>query len=367
MISFTAFDREPEELRTAMRDAFEEVVASGRWVLGPAVTTFEEQWAQRCGVPHAVGTANGMDALEVALRALGIGAGDEVITTAMTALATVLAISRAGATPVLADIDPATALLDVASAVRCVTHRTRAIIPVHLYGNGAAAPEWAAFAKQYGLHLIEDCAQAHLASVGGRLVGAFGVVGAFSFYPTKNLGAIGDAGALVTSDAALAERARMLRNYGQKDRYHHEVAGMNSRLDELQASLLTVRLRWLEEQTERRRDIASAYADGITNPRVTLLTPPAERAAHVHHQFVVRCVERDKFHHYLEEHDIQALIHYPVPAHRQGPYVSVARDPNGLVQSEQHGRTCLSLPCHQGLFSDEVERVVEVVNGFGAR
>ena len=367
MIPFTAFEREPEELRAAMRNAFEEVVASGRWILGSAVTTFEAQWAQRCGVPHAVGTANGLDALEIALRALGIGTGDEVITTPMTALATVLAISRAGATPVLADIDPTTALLDVASAERCVTPRTRAIIPVHLYGNGSAAPEWTAFADQRGLHLIEDCAQSHLATVGGRPVGSFGTVGAFSFYPTKNLGAIGDAGALVADDAEVAERARMLRNYGQKDRYHHEVAGLNSRLDELQAALLSVRLRWLEEQTERRREVAADYADGITNPQVTLLGSPAERAAHVHHLFVIRCVDRDGLRDHLEARGIQTLIHYPIPAHLQTPYLSVTRDPAGLGHSEQHAKTCLSLPCHAGLTDHEVETVIEAVNGFGVQ
>jgi dTDP-4-amino-4,6-dideoxygalactose transaminase len=367
MIPFTAFAREPAELRAAMRDAFDAVVASGYWVLGPAVSAFEEQWAERCGVPYAVGTANGLDALEIALRALGIGTGDEVITTPMTALATVLAISRAGAIPVLADIDPASALLDVASAERCVTPRTRAITPVHLYGNGSAAPEWAAFADRHGLSLIEDCAQAHLATVGGQPVGSFGASGVFSFYPTKNLGAIGDAGALVTDDAALAERARMLRNYGQKDRYHHEVAGMNSRLDELQAALLIVRLRWLQEQTERRRDVAAAYADGITNSRVTLLTPPAEPAAHVHHLFVVRCTERDILRDHLEARGVQTLIHYPIPAHLQTPYRSIARDPVGLANSEQHAQTCLSLPCHSGLTDEEVATVIDVVNGFGKR
>ncbi len=367
MIPFNAFEREPEELRAAMRGAFDEVVESGYWILGPAVSGFEEQWAERCGVPHAVGTANGLDALEIALRALGIGTGDEVITTPMTALATVLAISRAGATPVLADIDPSTALLDVASAERCVTPRTRAIIPVHLYGNGSAAPEWTAFADRRALNLIEDCAQAHLATVGGRPIGSFGAVGAFSFYPTKNLGAIGDAGALVTGDTNLADRARMLRNYGQKDRYRHEMAGMNSRLDELQAALLSVRLRWLEEQTERRRDVAADYSAGIANPQVTLLSSPAERAAHVHHLFVVRCADRDGLRGHLEARGVQTLIHYPVPAHLQTPYLSVTRDPAGLSHSEHHAETCLSLPCHAGLTDREVETVIEAVNGFGVQ
>ena len=367
MIPFSAFQREPEALRDAMRDAFDRVVESGYWILGPEVTVFESAWAQRCGTTHAVGTANGLDALEIALRVLGIGAGDEVITTPMTALATVLAITRADATPVLADIDPRTALLDARSAERCLTTRTKAIIPVHLYGNGSAAPAWESFAAEHGLLLIEDCAQAHLATVSGRPIGSFGAAAGFSFYPTKNLGAIGDAGALVTSDSDVAARARMLRNYGQRDRYHHEMAGMNSRLDELQAALLSVRLLWLEEQTERRRDVAATYVQGITNPRVTLLEPPSEHAAHVHHLFVVRCEERDELRRYVEGNGVQTLIHYPVPAHLQTPYLSVTRDPRGLLHSEQHAETCLSLPCHAGLTDGEVETVIDVVNGFGER
>lgn len=367
MIPFTGIDREPAELRAEMRLAFEEVVKSGRWILGPAVSTFEEEWAQLCGVRHAVGTANGLDALELALRGLGVGAGDEVITTPMTALATVIAISRAGATPVLADIDAATALMDVASAERCVTSRTRAVVPVHLYGNGSAAPEWAAFAERHGLSLIEDCAQAHLSTVSGRRVGSFGTAGAFSYYPTKNLGAIGDAGALVTDDSELAERVRVLRNYGQRDRYHHEVLGSNSRLDELQAAILSVRVRWLMGQTERRRLVATRYLEGICNPRVMHLSPPVEPAAHVHHLFVVRCEERTALLQHLEGAGIQALIHYPVPAHRQTPFVSVVRDAAGLAHSERHAATCLSLPCHPGLTDVEIEKVIEAVNDFSGR
>jgi dTDP-4-amino-4,6-dideoxygalactose transaminase len=347
-----------------MRTAFERVVASGYWVLGPEVEAFEAAWAARCGVTHAVGTANGLDSLEIALRALGIGLGVEVITTPMTALATVLAITRAGAVPVLADIDPRTALLDVESAERCITSRTRAIIPVHLYGNGSGAPAWVEFAARNELTLIEDCAQAHLATVDGKPIGSFGQAGAFSFYPTKNLGAIGDAGALVTADPDLAERARMLRNYGQRDRYHHEVAGMNSRLDELQAALLLARMGRLDEQTDRRRAIANRYRSGIDSISVTLLDAPSEPSAHVHHLFVVLCAERDALQQHLHERDISSIVHYPVPAHRQAPYVSIQRDPKGLRQSEQFASDCLSIPCHGGLSDDEVSQVINAVNSF---
>lgn len=365
MIPFTAFQREPDELRAAMREAFDRVVESGYWILGPEVTAFEAAWAERCGTLHAVGTANGLDALELALRALDVGPGDEVITTPMTALATILAITRAGATPVLADIDPGTALLDIVSAERCLTKRTRAIIPVHLYGNGSAAPAWTAFAAEHDLLLIEDCAQAHLATISGRPVGSFGIAAGFSFYPTKNLGALGDAGALVTSDPDVASRARVLRNYGQRDRYHHEVAGMNSRLDELQGALLSVRLRWLDVQTERRRQVAKHIASGITNPRLRLLDSPSERAAHVHHLFVLRCEARDALQRHLEAQEIPSLAHYPVPAHRQAPYLEVERDPKGLVHSERHAETCLSVPCHSGLEDSEIDRIIAALNAFG--
>lgn len=363
-IPFSPFRRESPALHNEMSSAFSRVLASGHWILGPEVAAFEAAWASACGTEHAVGTANGLDALEIVLRALGIGDGDEVITTPMTALATVLAIHRAGATPVLADVVRGTALLDVKSATRCLSDRTRALLPVHLYGNGSSAPLWAAFAHEHGLLLIEDCAQAHLAMVEGRPIGSFGVAGAFSFYPTKNLGAIGDAGALVTSDAALADRAMMLRNYGQRDRYVHEVAGMNSRLDELQAALLLVRLRALETQTTRRRAIATRLVSEISNPAIEHLERPNEPGVHVHHLFVVRCDDRAGLEHHLAAHGVSTLVHYPLPAHLQAPFREARRDPVGLAVSERHAATCLSLPCHPGLEEVEVDRIIEAANSF---
>lgn len=365
MIPFTSFQREPAELHEQMKAAFSRVLDSGYWVLGPEVAAFEATWAARCGVAHGVGTGNGLDALEIALRVLHVGEGDEVITTPMTALATVLAITRVGATPVLADIDPETALLDLRSVERCLGPRTRALMPVHLYGNGSSAPAWADFVQQHGIALIEDCAQAHLASIDGRPVGSFGAAAAFSFYPTKNLGAIGDAGALVTDDADLAEHARMLRNYGQRDRYHHEVAGLNSRLDELQAALLLARLELLEDQTERRRSIAARYHDEIVNPAVELLRQPASPEQHVHHLFVIRSKDRESLQQHLTARGVMSLIHYPVAAHQQPPYRDIARDPAGLPVSERHAATCLSLPCHPGLTDSEVDQVIDAINSFG--
>ena len=238
MILMNDFKAEPEALRRDMAVAVERVLASGWYILGKEVESFERQWAQACGVAHGVGMGNGLDAIEVALRALDIGPGDEVITTPMTAFATVLAVLRAGATPVLADIDPQTALLAPESVRRVLSARTRAVLLVHLYGQLRGMEEWGRLCGERGIALIEDCAQAHFARWRGRSAGAFGRAGAYSFYPTKNLGALGDAGMLVTNDPALAARAACLRNYGQSERYHHPELGLNSRLDELHAAIL---------------------------------------------------------------------------------------------------------------------------------
>jgi dTDP-4-amino-4,6-dideoxygalactose transaminase len=354
----------PPAQRALLLDAFARVLDSGHHVLGPEVAAFESHWAAACGVRHGVGVGNGMDAIEIALRALHVGPGDEVVTTPMTAFATVLAVLRAGATPVLADIDPATALLDPASVARCITPRTRALILVHLYGQMRQMDTWLALCRDTGVALIEDCAQAHLAHSRGRAAGSMGRAGAYSFYPTKNLGAVGDAGLLVTDDAALAARAARLRNYGQDTRYHHPLAGLNSRLDELQAALLLARLPGLPAATARRRAIAQAYREGIVPGAVQLLAAPEEAAAHVHHLFVVTCERRDALQAHLHEQGVQSLIHYPVPVHRQPPCHGIATDPQGLRACEAHAATCLSLPCAPHLDDGDVARVVAAVNAF---
>ena len=364
MILMNNFKSEPAELRAAMLAATERVLASGWYVLGKECEAFERQWADVCGVRRGVGVANGMDAIEIALRALGVGPGDEVVTTPMTAFATVLAILRAGATPVLADIDPATALLSPASVRRCLTPRTRALMLVHLYGQLRAMPQWLALCSEAGIALVEDCAQAHYATLAGRVAGSFGTVGAYSFYPTKNLGAAGDAGMLVTSDEALALRATQMRNYGQSERYHHPVIGLNSRLDEVHAAMLAARLPWMRGFNERRQAIAAAYRAGLSNPAVHLLAPPEEPAAHAHHLFVVTCARRDALQAHLQERGVQTLIHYPIPVHRQSSCTGLHRDPAGLAASEQHAATCLSLPCHPKLTDDELAQVIDAVNGF---
>lgn len=358
------FKAEPLELRNAMSAAVDRVLSSGWYVLGKELETFEMQWAEICDVGYGVGVGNGMDAIEIALRCLNIGQGDEVITTSMTAFATVLAIIRAGATPVLADIDPTTALLDPISVQRCISSRTKAIILVHLYGQMHDMDAWEGLCRENKIDLIEDCAQAHLAKWCGRGAGSYSKAGAYSFYPTKNLGTVGDGGMLVTNNSQIAEKARCLRNYGQSERYHHPELGLNSRLDELHAAILIERLKWLEKFTLRRKAIAGAYFDGIDNPQLSLLKAPEQSSSHVYHLFVLVCEKRDELQEYLTKRGIQTLIHYPVPVHLQPPCSNVTIDPLGLSNTEKHASSCLSLPCHPQLSDNEVISIINAVNSF---
>jgi dTDP-4-amino-4,6-dideoxygalactose transaminase len=252
--------------------------------------------------------------------------------------------------------------LSLDSVRRCVGPRTRAVLLVHLYGQLRDMAQWTSFAAEMGIHLVEDCAQAHLASWHGRKAGSFGVAGAYSFYPTKNLGAIGDGGALVCNEPDLAARVARLRNYGQSERYVHPELGMNSRLDELQAALLDVRLEWLQAFTARRRVVAQAYDTGIRHQRVKLLAPAQEGAAHVHHLYVLLCDERQALQRHLEARGVQTLIHYPVPIHRQEPCRLLHRDPQGLPNAESHAARCLSIPCHPQLDDDMVGRIIDAIN-----
>ncbi len=364
MILMNDFKAEPEALRLAELAAAERVLRSGWYVLGNEVKAFEAAWANCCGTQFCVGVGNGMDAIEIGLRGLDIGPGDEVITTSMTAFATVLAIIRAGATPVLADIDPNTALLDINSVERCISPKTKAVLLVHLYGQICEMEGWTALCQRNGIALLEDCAQAHLAQWSGKVAGSFGSFGAYSFYPTKNLGALGDGGALVCNDAELAQRAAVLRNYGQSVRYHHPVLGLNSRLDELQAALLLARMEWLESFTERRQQIASAYHAGIANSAVRLLSAPVQARGHVYHLFVVICKERDRLAQHLKSGGVETYAHYPVPIHFQTPSKGLRSDPNGLPVAESHAAKCLSIPCHPQMSDADVSVVIDAINAF---
>jgi dTDP-4-amino-4,6-dideoxygalactose transaminase len=347
------------ELEAAAR----RVLQSGWYILGPELEAFEAEFAAYHGVPHAVGVANGTDAVELALRALGIGAGDEVITVSHTAVATVCAVERAGATPVLVDVDEATFTIDPRAAEAAITPRTRAIVPVHLYGQPADMDAVLDLARRHGLAVVEDCAQAHGARWRGQPVGTLGDLGAFSFYPTKNLGALGDAGAVIARDAQLAARLRRLRNYGQRERYEHVETGMNSRLDELQAALLRVKLARLDEHNAERRRLAQLYSRGLT----TVRTPAARTEAHhVYHLYVVRHRERHRLRAHLAAAGVQTLLHYPAPVHAQPAYAHLRERAGALAVTDRLASEILSLPLFVGLADDQLQRVVEVVESFSA-
>jgi dTDP-4-amino-4,6-dideoxygalactose transaminase len=363
-ITMNDFAGEPETLLNAQVSACDRVLRSGWWVLGQEVSAFEHEWAEWLRVPYAVGCGNGLDAIEIGLRAMGIGPGDEVITTPMTAFATVLAVIRAGAIPVLADIDRDSGMLAPTSVSRCIGVRTKAILLVHLYGQIGPVQELLSLADEHGIHLIEDCAQAHGASWQGASAGSFGIFAAWSFYPTKNLGAVGDGGALTTALPKLAEDARSLRNYGQSVRYHHPMLGMNSRLDEIQAAILRERLRYLQQWVDRRRTIARKYQFGISHKEVRIMPLPTQEDRHAHHLFVVTSRRRNELQEHLKKTGVDSLIHYPFPVHFQEPCLRLSRDPNGLEHAEEHAATCLSLPCHPGLNDRQVDRVIEAINDF---
>ncbi|HKY19601.1 MAG TPA: DegT/DnrJ/EryC1/StrS family aminotransferase [Vicinamibacterales bacterium] len=340
-----------------VRDAIERVVRSGWFVLGAEVEAFEQEFAEASGALRAVGTGNGTDAIALILRALGIGPGDEVITTPFSAAYTALAVLMAGARPVFADVDPERMTIDAAAAERAVTPRTAALLPVHLYGQPADMPALAGLAARKGLALIEDCCQAHLATCAGQPVGTFGAAGAFSFYPTKNLGALGDGGAVVTQDAALADRIARLRNGGQADRYHHMEAGVNSRLDEMQAAILRARLPWLRTKTAQRRALAAEYRAGLQGAPVKV--PMEMDSGHVYHLFPIRSSRRAALQSGLRAAGIETLIHYPVAISQQSAFAST--DPADCPNAIHAAAEVLSLPLYPGLPVESVCVVVDAL------
>jgi dTDP-4-amino-4,6-dideoxygalactose transaminase len=348
--------------RADVEAAIRRVLDSGWFVLGPEVEAFEAEFAAASGAAHAVGVNTGTDALMLLLRGLGIGPGDEVITAPLTAAYTALAVMMTGARPVFADIDDSRCTIDPARVEALVTARTRALLPVHLYGQAADMEPLLRIASRHGLAVVEDCAQAHLATTGGRPVGSFGAGGAFSFYPTKNLGALGDGGAIVTNDPALAARLKRLRNGGQSDRYHHLEPGVNSRLDEVQAAVLRARLKHLPRWTARRRAIAAFYREHLDEAAVRVA--PEFDGGHVYHLFTVRSPQRDRLQVHLREAGIGTLIHYPVPVPRQ-PALAGER-PGECPVAERVCAEILSLPLHQWLSDGDASRVAATVNAWPA-
>ena len=336
------------------------VLRSGWYLLGPELEAFEREFATYVGVKYCVGLNSGLDALKLGVRALGIGEGDEVIVPSNTYIATVLAVTENGATPVFVEPD-ACYNMDASRVEAAITPRTKALLVVHLYGQAADMGSITAIAKQHGLYLLEDCAQSHGARFAGQMTGTFGQVGCFSFYPTKNLGAFGDSGAIVTDDAELARKVRMLRNYGSAVKYHNEMEGVNSRLDEIQAALLRVKLSHLDELNAERNRLAAQYMDGIKNPAI-ILPPPRKKANHVYHQFVIRTKKRDQLQQYLKEHDIETIIHYPIPPHLAQCYRYLGYHRGDFPVAERYADEALSLPMYNGMTNAEITYVIDALN-----
>lgn len=350
----------PGEDADLVTAAIRRVVERGWYVLGPEVESFERAFAEAAGAAHAVGVGTGTDAIALVLRALGLREGDEVVTTPLSAAYTALAVMMAGGRPVFADIDPERLTIHPGAVEAAITPRTVAILPVHLYGQPADMAALSAIAQRHHLALVEDCCQAHLATCMGRPVGSFGVAAAYSFYPTKNLGALGDGGAITTGDAALAARLRRLRNGGQSDRYHHAEAGINSRLDEIQAAVLAARLPLLPAWTERRRTLARAYRHALMGAPVAV--PPEVDPGHVYHLFTVRSAERERLRSHLAAAGVETLIHYPVPIPRQPALAATAPAPCPVAD-----RVCgetLSLPLYPALHASAIAEVAASVRAF---
>ena len=375
MIKFLDLKKINERFRGEMDAATKRVLDSGWYLLGKECEAFETEFAAYCGVKHAIGCANGLDALKLVVKAMGIGPGDEVIAPANTYIASLIAISANGATPVLVEPDINTCLIDPAKIEEKVTSRTKAIMVVHLYGRACEMEAINASAKRHGLKVIEDCAQAHGAFYGDRRVGALGDAAGFSFYPGKNLGCLGDGGAVTTNDDELAKKVRALRNYGSDVKYHFPYRGTNSRLDEIQAAWLRVKLPHLDADNGRRAEIAARYCSEIKNPKVTLPASPgfpgttsvqqqvgAGLLGNVWHVFPVRVERRDEFQAYLTEKGIQTVIHYPIPPHRQPAYTEW--HDLKLPITEKIHETIISLPISPVMTDDEVAEVIAAVNRF---
>ncbi|MBS4641723.1 MULTISPECIES: DegT/DnrJ/EryC1/StrS family aminotransferase [Aeromonas] len=365
MIKFLDVGSVNNKYADELKSACARVIDSGWYIAGKELTQFESDFAHYNGVQSAIGVGNGCDALSLVLRAwkeLGkLQPGDEVIVQRNTFIATVSAIVESGLVPILVDVDPRTFNLDPRLLVQARSPRTRVVIPVHLYGQLAPMPEIMALAKEYQWLVLEDCAQAHGAEVNGIKAGAWGDAAAFSFYPGKNLGALGDAGCITTNDTVLANMLFMLRNYGSSVKYHHDYIGVNSRLDEIQAAVLSVKLVYLDADTQQRRDIAERYLTQINNPLI-ILPQVNYRFGHVWHLFVIRCSFRDKLQEYLAVHDIQTMIHYPYPVDYHKPYSNLK-----VINSEVNGgahESILSLPLYPTLSHESQEYIIKIINQF---
>lgn len=360
-VPFVTFKPMEKELNRELRNAFERVFESSWYIEGEEDKAFEKAFAEYCGAQYCVGVGNGLDALMLALKALDIREGDEVIVPSNTYIATALAVTYVGATPVFVEPDIRTFNINPELIEVAITGKTKAIMPVHLYGQACDMAPIMKIANKYGLKVVEDCAQAHGAKYKGKKVGTFGDVSGFSFYPGKNLGALGDAGAAVTNNRELADRIRALGNYGSDVKYHHIYKGNNSRLDELQAAFLAAKLPYLEKMNEDRKATARKYLEGITNDKIILPYIP-QYANPVWHIFAVRCECRDDLEKWLDEAGIGTNRHYPIPMHLQGAYKDLGYHQGAFPIAEEISKTELSLPLYYGMTDDEIQYVIDRIN-----
>lgn len=361
MIPFLDVGASYRELKSEIDDAIARVLNSGQYILGAEVEAFEAEWAEYCGARHSIGVASGLDALSLALRAVDVGPGDEVIVPSNTFIATWLAVTTLGARPVPVEPQPDTYNMDPRGVADVITSATRAILPVHLYGQPADLDPILTLARQRGISVIEDAAQAHGASYRGRRIGGHGDVVCWSFFPGKNLGAFGDAGAITTNRADIADRIRLLRNYGSREKYINEIPGVNSRLDPMQAAILRVKLNHLEEWTNRRRATAAAYTEGLAQTDLFLPHEPGW-ANPAWHLYVVRSRNRDALKARLYEANVSTLIHYPIPPHKQAAYSYLGFSPADFPVAAQLADEVLSLPIGPHLLLSDTHRVIEVIN-----
>lgn len=363
LVPFVSFLPMEKELNNEIRNAFDRVFNSSWYIEGKEDEAFEKAFAEYCGAEYCVGCGNGLDALMLSLKALGVGAGDEVIVPSNTYIATALAVTYVGATPVFVEPDINTFLIDSTLIEAKINEKTKAIMPVHLYGQACDMDAIMAIAKKHNLYVVEDCAQAHGATYKGKRVGSFGDAAGFSFYPGKNLGALGDAGAAVTNNKEIADKIRALGNYGSDYKYHHIYKGNNSRLDEMQAAFLSAKLPQLDKMNEERRRIADMYTAGINNPKV--VTPIfKDDCVPVWHIYGIRCKERDALEKYLNDKGVGTNKHYPIPMHMQDCYKDLGIKPGELPIAEEISTTELSLPMYYGMTDEQVQFVIDAINEF---
>ena len=363
-IPFLSFEFINLQTKAETLSSFENFFNSSWYILGQQVKKFEEEYSLFNKVKYCVGVSNGLDALHIALRALGIHKGDEVIVPSNTYIATALAVSYVGATPVFVEPDINTYNIDASKIEADMTSKTKAILPVHLYGQSCEMKSIMFIAKKYNLFVIEDNAQSHGASYNGKLTGSWGNINGTSFYPGKNLGALGDAGAITTNDMELAGKASVLRNYGSQKKYYNEVVGYNMRLDECQAGFLSIKLKYLKEWTEQRQEIAGWYNDALKNVSNLILPAIAKNATHVYHLYVVRTKFRNDLQKYLTDNGIGTLIHYPIPPHLQKAYHKLGFKPGDFPIAEEIANTCLSLPIWPGMKKNQIKIISTLIEKF---